>query len=109
MNLHLSRQHGPQRFSNLSRLHELRRTHDGQSTVVTSTRTPAKPFFRQALDAGINFFDTANVYSGRYERRDNGRDAVVNDLSRRTRDRDQALQSHCAKVPTAEDSRAKQS
>jgi aryl-alcohol dehydrogenase-like predicted oxidoreductase len=23
----------------------------------------AKPFFRQALDAGINFFDTANVYS----------------------------------------------
>ena len=24
----------------------------------------AKPFFRQALDVGINFFDTANVYSG---------------------------------------------
>ena len=24
----------------------------------------ARPFFRQALDAGINFFDTANVYSG---------------------------------------------
>src|SRR6476646_1102116 len=23
----------------------------------------AEPFFRQALDAGINFFDTANVYS----------------------------------------------
>ena len=23
----------------------------------------ATPFFRQALDAGINFFDTANVYS----------------------------------------------
>ena len=23
----------------------------------------AKPFFRQALDAGVNFFDTANVYS----------------------------------------------
>src|SRR5579864_6327154 len=23
----------------------------------------ARPFFKQALDAGINFFDTANVYS----------------------------------------------
>jgi diketogulonate reductase-like aldo/keto reductase len=23
----------------------------------------SRPFFRQALDAGINFFDTANVYS----------------------------------------------
>ena len=27
-------------------------------------RREAEPFFRQALDAGINFFDTANVYSG---------------------------------------------
>jgi 1-deoxyxylulose-5-phosphate synthase len=26
-------------------------------------REAAQPFFRQALDAGINFFDTANVYS----------------------------------------------
>ncbi|HUY16922.1 MAG TPA: aldo/keto reductase, partial [Acidimicrobiales bacterium] len=26
-------------------------------------RDEAEPFFRQALDAGINFFDTANVYS----------------------------------------------
>ncbi|HEX6402397.1 MAG TPA: aldo/keto reductase [Pseudonocardiaceae bacterium] len=26
-------------------------------------REAAEPFFRQALDAGINFFDTANVYS----------------------------------------------
>jgi aryl-alcohol dehydrogenase (NADP+) len=26
-------------------------------------RDAAEPFFRQALDAGINFFDTANVYS----------------------------------------------
>ena len=24
----------------------------------------SRPFFRQALDAGINFFDTANIYSG---------------------------------------------
>jgi 1-deoxyxylulose-5-phosphate synthase len=27
-------------------------------------RDAAQPFFRQALDLGINFFDTANVYSG---------------------------------------------
>src|SRR5271170_5501158 len=26
-------------------------------------KAAAEPFFRQALDAGINFFDTANVYS----------------------------------------------
>ncbi len=26
-------------------------------------RDAATPFYRQALDAGINFFDTANVYS----------------------------------------------
>src|ERR1044072_7574526 len=24
----------------------------------------SRPFFKQAVDAGINFFDTANVYSG---------------------------------------------
>ena len=28
----------------------------------------ARPYFAQALDAGINFFDTANVYSGGFER-----------------------------------------
>ena len=27
-----------------------------------------RPFFKQALDAGINFFDTANVYSVGLER-----------------------------------------
>lgn len=26
--------------------------------------TASRPFFRQALEAGINFFDTANIYSG---------------------------------------------
>lgn len=24
----------------------------------------SRPFFREALEAGINFFDTANIYSG---------------------------------------------
>ena len=32
-------------------------------TPGRSTRSASRPFFRQALDAGINFFDTANVYS----------------------------------------------
>ncbi|WBY16492.1 aldo/keto reductase [Erythrobacteraceae bacterium WH01K] len=30
----------------------------------TMQEDEARPFFRQALEAGINFFDTANVYSG---------------------------------------------
>jgi len=45
----------------------------------------SQPFFRQALDAGINFFDTANVYSsgaseevlGRFLKRNVRREAVV--------------------------------
>jgi 1-deoxyxylulose-5-phosphate synthase len=45
----------------------------------------AKPFFRQALDLGINFFDTANVYSrgesetilGRFLKANTRREAVV--------------------------------
>ena len=27
----------------------------------------ARPFIRKALEGGINFFDTANVYSGRHQ------------------------------------------
>ena len=30
----------------------------------SSTRTPAAALIREALEAGINVFDTANVYSG---------------------------------------------
>jgi aryl-alcohol dehydrogenase-like predicted oxidoreductase len=45
----------------------------------------SKPFLRQALDLGINFFDTANVYShgaseevlGRFLKANNRREAVV--------------------------------
>lgn len=45
----------------------------------------AQPFFRQALEAGINFFDTANVYSsgaseevlGRFLKKNVRREAVV--------------------------------
>jgi len=45
----------------------------------------SRPFFRQALDLGINFFDTANVYSsgaseevlGRFLKANTRREAVV--------------------------------
>src|SRR5579864_4802032 len=45
----------------------------------------SQPFFRQALDLGINFFDTANVYSagaseevlGRFLKKNVRREAVV--------------------------------
>src|SRR5689334_3249054 len=41
----------------------------------------AQPFFRQALDAGINFFDTANVYSEGVSEEITGR--ALNQMARR--------------------------
>lgn len=41
----------------------------------------ARPFFRQALEAGINFFDTANVYSGGTSEEITGR--ILKDMARR--------------------------
>ncbi len=41
----------------------------------------SRPFFRQALDAGINFFDTANVYSGGSSEEITGR--ILGELARR--------------------------
>ncbi len=51
----------------------------------TLTEEESQPFFRQALDAGINFFDTANVYAsgaseevlGRFLKRNVRRESVV--------------------------------
>ena len=51
----------------------------------TLTEAESQPFLRQALDLGINFFDTANVYSsgaseevlGRFLKRNARREAVV--------------------------------
>src|SRR3954468_1577580 len=55
------------------------------SHAWTLNEADSQPFFRQALDAGINFFDTANVYSrgaseevvGRFLKSNTQRDAVV--------------------------------
>ncbi len=41
----------------------------------------SRPFFRQALEAGINFFDTANVYSGGSSEEITGR--ALRDMARR--------------------------
>lgn len=51
----------------------------------TLSEADSQPFFRQALDVGINFFDTANVYSsgaseevlGRFLKRNVRRESVV--------------------------------
>ncbi len=47
----------------MPRLHELRRARTATAAVVATGRSRAT-FFRQALEAGINFFDNANIYSG---------------------------------------------
>ncbi|WP_435418572.1 aldo/keto reductase [Parerythrobacter aurantius] len=41
----------------------------------------ARPFFRQALEAGINFFDTANMYSGGTSEEITGR--ILKNMARR--------------------------
>ena len=55
------------------------------SHAWTLNESESQPFFRQALDLGINFFDTANVYSagesesvlGRFLKANTRREAVV--------------------------------
>ena len=55
------------------------------SHAWTLNETESQPFFRQALDLGINFFDTANVYSagesenvlGRFLKANTRREAVI--------------------------------
>jgi aryl-alcohol dehydrogenase-like predicted oxidoreductase len=41
----------------------------------------SRPFFKQALEAGVNFFDTANVYSGGVSEEITGR--ALKDFARR--------------------------
>lgn len=52
----------------------------------------SRPFFRQALEAGINFFDTANGYSSGTSEEITGR--ALKDFARRdSGDRDQGVGS----------------
>ena len=59
---------GLESFSHLSRMHDLRQPATGKllpgRQAWALNEADSQPFLRQALDLGINFFDTANVYSG---------------------------------------------
>ncbi len=62
----------------------------------------AEPFFRQALDAGINFFDTANVYSAGSSEEITGR-ALLRGLAAATRSSSPPRSTAgCGRDPTAQ-------
>ena len=87
--LHQSRQDRPQSLPHLSWLHDLRAPATGKlkpgSHAWALNEEESQPFLRQALDLGINFFDTANVYSsgaseevlGRFLKANTRRESVV--------------------------------
>ena len=53
---------GPEGQPDRAGLHELRRAADAGCTSGPWTRMPPQPFFRQAVELGVTFWDTANVY-----------------------------------------------
>jgi len=87
--LRQSRQNRLEGLSHLPRLHDLWRTSHGATKTgkpcVGLNEQESQPFLRQALDLGINFFDTASVYSagtsekvlGRFLKANTRREAVV--------------------------------
>ena len=58
-----ARQHRPRRLTHLPRLHELRRARARRAPLDARRGREPLPLIKQAIDAGINFLDTANVYS----------------------------------------------
>ena len=91
-------------------------TYGSPATGELKARPPAwalneeesQPFFRQALDLGINFFDTANVYSGGDSEEVLGRFLKAN-TRRETIVSPPRFTASCATNPTAAASRAKPS
>ena len=73
-----------------------RGNHDGPWT-----RTRRRPVFRRALEAGINFFDTANAYSAGSSEEITGR--ALRDFGRRDEYvlATKVLHAACGRVPTA--------
>jgi len=61
--------------------------------MVSLGADDAKPSFAQALDAGINFFETANVYSAGSSERSLDR-PCWKCAPRRTRDRDEGARTN---------------
>ena len=85
-----SRQDWTEGFAHLPRLHDVWRARRAGETkggrhCWALNEEESQPFFRQALDLGINFFDTANVYSsgdseqvlGNFLKANTRREAVV--------------------------------
>ena len=69
----------------------------------------SRPLIRQALDAGINFFDTANVYSDGTSEEIVGRALARLRPPRRDRARDQGERPRCGPGRTAPDCPARRS
>ena len=69
----------------------------------------SRPFIKQALEAGINFFDTANVYSDGTSEEIVGRALRRLRRPRRGRPRHQGARPDAARAPTAPASRARRS
>ena len=64
-----------------------------------STKDESRPFIKQALELGINFFDTANVYSDGTSEEIVGRALQGFRPARRDRDRDQGASAGCGHGP----------
>ena len=101
--------HRPRGVEALPRLHELRRPGPRRAPVgARRGREPAVPA-SGALDAGINFFDTANVYSDGSSEEILGRCCSTKSRPRRGRHRHQGATAGCARAPTAAGCRARRS
>ena len=93
-------------------LHELRQRRPGRVEggrhAWALNEEQGQPFLAQALDLGINFFDTANVYSGGASEEVLGRFLKANAGGTRWC-RDEGLRALCATNPTAGAFRARPS
>ncbi len=107
--LHPTRLDRPGGLADLPRLHELRRPGRGATMRGRSHEEESRPFFRQALEAGINFFDTANVYSAGTSEEITGRALLELTAPRENRDRHEGPRPDAARARTARACRARRS
>ncbi len=88
------------RFAHLPRLHELRRARPAAHMRMDAERGRQPALHQAGARAGINFFDTANVYSRRRQRT---KSSAARSTTSRTRDegrdRHQGLHGRCATDP----------
>ena len=91
---------GPEGQPDRARLHELRR-HRARFSAWSLDDEAAEPFFRQAVELGITFWDTANVYSYGSSEEIVGRAIKKLLPPRGHRAGDQAATSRCTTAPAA--------